>query len=84
MQRTFASEDEGARHTGGSAPVGRGVLLRTDGDHSNQWTIVRGPEPAPGWTAARLTAVPDLIPLLQCRPRTATDRQPGRSNRVRG
>lgn len=41
MQRTFASEDEGARHTGGSAPVGRGILLRTDGDHSKMDNCLR-------------------------------------------
>jgi hypothetical protein len=36
----IASEDEGVRHIGGSAPVGPGILLRMDGDYSNQWIIV--------------------------------------------
>jgi hypothetical protein len=35
MQRIITLEDEGARHTRGSALVGQGVLLRMDGDHSN-------------------------------------------------
>jgi hypothetical protein len=35
MQKLIALEDEGVRHTGGSAPVGPGILLRMDSDHLN-------------------------------------------------
>lgn len=36
-----------------------------------------------GWTATGLAAIPDPIPLLQCRPRTTTNRQPGRRDCLR-
>lgn len=80
LQRTTASEDEGARDIGNAAPVDRDVLLGANREHPDQRASLGGPEPSTGWPKSGFTSVPDPIPLLQGRPRAKTDRQSGRRN----
>ncbi len=51
-------------------------LLGTHGNNPDQRTVLRGPMPAPGRPAPRLSFVSDPVPLLQRRPGTTANRQP--------